>query len=43
MPLLYERAFGGEDKTHQNNKKHGKYESNPIGTGFRLNKKTCTI
>ena len=38
MPLLYEHAFGGEDKTHQNNKKHGTCESNPIGTGFRLNK-----
>ena len=38
MPLLYEHAFGGEDRTHNNSKKHGVYAGNPIGTGFRLNK-----
>ncbi len=38
MPLSYERAFGGKDNTHQDKKKHEKYENNPVGTGFRLNK-----
>jgi hypothetical protein len=37
MPLNYERAFGGTDQTHKNEKKHGWYARNPIGTGFRLN------
>jgi len=37
MPLTYERAFGGVDQTHKNEKKHGWEPRNPIGTGFRLN------
>ncbi len=37
MPLTYERAFGGEDYTHKNKKKHGTYEKNPVGAGFCLN------
>jgi len=40
MPLIYERAFGGVDQTHKNEKKHGWDKKNPIGTGFRLNKNT---
>lgn len=40
MPLIYERAFGGVDQTHRNEKKHGWDKKNPIGTGFRLNKNT---
>jgi hypothetical protein len=38
MPLIYERSFGGMDQTHKNEKKHGGNKSNPIGTGFRLNR-----
>ena len=40
MPLIYERAFGGVDRTHKNEKKHGWDKKNPIGTGFRLNNNT---
>ena len=36
MPLTYERAFGGVDKSHKNKKKHGWDERNPVGTGYRL-------
>lgn len=38
MPLQYERAFGGEDKTHPKESKHAFEKRNPIGTGFRVNK-----
>jgi hypothetical protein len=34
MPLVYERAFGGTDETHKNEKKHKFDPRNPIGTGF---------
>lgn len=37
LPIIYERAFGGVDQTHKDEKKHGWYSQNPIGTGFRLN------
>lgn len=38
MPLVYERAFGGEDRFHDNEKKWGVCNENPVGTGFRLNR-----
>ena len=37
MPLVYERAFGGVDKTHKDERKHNWDQRNPIGTGFRVN------
>lgn len=39
MPLVYERAFGGEDKTHPNSSKHGAEQRNPVGTGFAVSGK----
>jgi len=36
MPLIYERAFGGEDKTHPNPSRHGLEQRNPVGTGFAI-------
>ena len=36
MPLVYERAFGGEDKAHPNPSKHGLEQRNPVGTGFAV-------
>ena len=38
MPLVYERAFGGMDRTHPDEKRHGGDMRNPAGLGFRLNK-----
>jgi hypothetical protein len=37
MPLVYERAFGGADRTHADPAKHGWEERNPVGTGYRVN------
>lgn len=34
MPLRYERAFGGMDTSHQNEKKHNHLMENPVGIGF---------
>lgn len=34
MPLTYERAFGGWDRTRQEPSKQRLYPTNPIGTGF---------
>ncbi|MGD9201498.1 MAG: DUF2169 domain-containing protein [Chitinispirillia bacterium] len=38
MPLLYERAFGGADTSHEDKEKHTWYRKNPIGTGFKTNR-----
>jgi hypothetical protein len=35
MLLIYERAFGGWDRSHPNPEKHGFEPRNPVGTGFR--------
>ncbi|WP_375766143.1 DUF2169 domain-containing protein [Archangium gephyra] len=37
MPLLYERAFGGSDHSHQDLKHQGTEPRNPVGMGFRKN------
>lgn len=37
MPIIYERAFGGRDETHDDSSKHSFHASNPVGQGFRLN------
>ena len=34
IPLVYERAFGGRDESHENEKKHKFEPRNPVGTGF---------
>lgn len=38
IPLVYERAFGGFDKSHEKEKHHQAFESNPLGVGFRAKK-----
>ena len=37
MPISYDRAYGGADNTHADEKKHGAYFENPIGVGFHVN------
>jgi len=34
MPLRYERAFGGWDRSHQRPREHRALPSNPVGVGF---------
>ena len=36
MPLVYERAFGGTDRTHPDPARHAADERNPVGTGFAV-------
>jgi hypothetical protein len=36
IPLLYERSFGGWDRTHADPDRHSFEARNPVGTGFRL-------
>lgn len=38
IPIIYERAFGGVDKTPKNEKHHEAEQRNPIGVGFRAKK-----
>jgi hypothetical protein len=35
MPLIYERAFGGWDRSHSDEERHSFERRNPLGTGFR--------
>jgi hypothetical protein len=35
IPLIYERAFGGWDRSHPDPDKHAFEPRNPVGTGFR--------
>jgi hypothetical protein len=35
LPLIYERAFGGWDRSHPDPKKQAFEPRNPVGTGFR--------
>lgn len=35
IPLIYENAFGGWDRSHKNPDKHTFEPRNPVGTGFR--------
>jgi hypothetical protein len=35
IPLMYERAFGGWDRSHENPEKHKFEPRNPVGTGYR--------
>lgn len=34
MPISYNKAFGGEDRTHQKAAKHKTFLANPVGVGF---------
>ena len=43
LPLVYDRAFGGSDHTHENPKKQGTEFRNPVGVGFHKNSDTKTI
>jgi hypothetical protein len=43
MPLVYERAFGGEDLSPPNEKHHEAEARNPIGVGFRAKKSQLPI
>lgn len=36
MPIVYERAFGGEDLASDNPKKRGAERRNPVGAGFAV-------
>lgn len=36
MPLVYERAFGGADRSHPDPARQGADARNPVGTGFAL-------
>ena len=38
IPLVYERAFGGWDRSHADPAKHTFEPRNPVGTGFRSKK-----
>jgi hypothetical protein len=35
LPLIYERAFGGWDRSHPDTQRHTFEPRNPVGTGFR--------
>ncbi|MEW6381916.1 MAG: DUF2169 domain-containing protein [bacterium] len=35
IPLIYERAFGGWDRSHPNPERHSFEPRNPVGTGYR--------
>jgi hypothetical protein len=38
MPISYDNAFGGADKTHSNEKKHRTFVGNPGGKGFHVSR-----
>ncbi len=43
MPLRYERAFGGVDKSHPEEKRHEWEARNPVGVGFRAKKSQLPV
>jgi hypothetical protein len=43
MPLVFERAFGGSDHSHDRISMHGTELRNPVGIGFHLNGAKDTI
>jgi hypothetical protein len=43
MPLRYEQAFGGIDRTHPNANRHDADLRNPVGVGFHRNSDTSAI
>jgi hypothetical protein len=38
LPISYNKAFGGVDNTHKQEKKHRAYFTNPVGIGFHSNR-----
>ena len=43
MPISYDNAYGGADKSHPNPKKHRYYPTNHAGKGFHSNLKKAAI
>lgn len=43
MPISYDNAFGGVDKSNDNEKKHRAYMPNPVGQGYWVNSDTTII
>lgn len=43
MPLVWDRAFGGSDLSHEHVAKHGTHAGNPVGAGFHLNGDSTSI
>ncbi len=43
MPLVFERAFGGMDKSHPDEKHHEYEARNPAGVGFRAKKSKRSV
>jgi hypothetical protein len=43
MPLVYERAFGGSDLSHEDPRYHGADVHNTVGVGFHRNSDAATI
>jgi hypothetical protein len=41
MPLTYERAYGGWDKTDTDTSRHRMDDRNPVGTGFAVTSNGC--
>ena len=41
MPLTFERAFGGWDRSAAENKHHRLEDRNPVGTGFAVRAENC--
>jgi hypothetical protein len=37
MPISYDRAFGGSDRSHADPRRHAALTSNPVGRGFHVN------
>jgi hypothetical protein len=41
MPLVYERAYGGWDRSHSDVEQHRLEGRNPVGTGFAVREENC--
>lgn len=41
MPIVYERAYGGWDRSAPNEQDHRLYAQNPVGTGFAVRREGC--
>ena len=43
MPLVYERAYGGEDKSNRKEKKQGFESRNPVGRGYAFSRRSKLV
>ena len=43
LPLVWDRAFGGSDHSHEEERRNGSELRNPVGLGFHLNGRKKTI